>query len=123
MDAKDALFKRLYGVKPDAFHKMPSILQKEFDASHKNAGEPPKLTAEDKLYIAKILAGVRMMDGDGAECGRCEGSVRLPLRPGKKRLKKIKLNPARHGGRCRKPAKKVKKSVVREKSAVRRRRG
>jgi hypothetical protein len=29
-DAKDALFKRLYGVKPDSFNKMLSILQKEF---------------------------------------------------------------------------------------------
>jgi hypothetical protein len=43
---------RLYGVKPGTFHKMRSILQKEFDALHKNGGKPPKLTVEDKLYIA-----------------------------------------------------------------------
>jgi hypothetical protein len=48
-DAKAVLFKRLYGVKPDTFHKMVSILQKEFVALHKNGGKPPKVIAEDKL--------------------------------------------------------------------------
>ena len=51
-DAKAVLFKRLYGVKPGTFQKMRSILQKEFDALHKNGGKPPKLTVEAKLYIA-----------------------------------------------------------------------
>jgi hypothetical protein len=51
-DGRDVLFKRLYGVKPDTFHKMLSILQKEFDALHKKGGKPPKLLPEDKLYIA-----------------------------------------------------------------------
>jgi hypothetical protein len=40
-DAKAVLFKRLYGVKPGTFHKMLSILQKEFDVLHKNGGKPP----------------------------------------------------------------------------------
>jgi hypothetical protein len=43
-DAKEILFKRLYGVKPDTFHAMLLILQKEFNALHKNGGKPPKLT-------------------------------------------------------------------------------
>ncbi|MDR1220120.1 MAG: hypothetical protein LBK73_11025 [Treponema sp.] len=38
MDAKDALFERLYGVKPGVFHKMLFILQKEFDVLHKKMG-------------------------------------------------------------------------------------
>jgi hypothetical protein len=41
-DAKAALFKRLYGVKPETFDKMLSIFQKEFDALHKNGGKPPQ---------------------------------------------------------------------------------
>jgi hypothetical protein len=30
VDAKTVLFKLLYGVKPDTFEKMPSVLQKEY---------------------------------------------------------------------------------------------
>jgi hypothetical protein len=37
-DAKEALFKRLYGVKPAEFSQMLSILQKEFDKMHKSGG-------------------------------------------------------------------------------------
>jgi hypothetical protein len=51
LDAKEALFKRLYGVKPATFTKMLSILQKEFNVLHKYGGKPPKLKPEDKLYI------------------------------------------------------------------------
>ncbi|MHB9294231.1 hypothetical protein Holit_03356 [Hollandina sp. SP2] len=62
-DAKDVLFKRVYGVKPDTFHNMLSILQKEFDALHKNGDKPPKLTPEDKVYIAlKYLRDYRRMN-------------------------------------------------------------
>jgi hypothetical protein len=58
----------LYRVKPDAFDKMVSILQKEFDALHKNGGKPPKLTPKDKLYIAlKYLREYRRMDSIAAE--------------------------------------------------------
>jgi hypothetical protein len=37
--AQDALFKRLYGVKPGTFYTMLSILKKEFDGLHKNVGK------------------------------------------------------------------------------------
>jgi hypothetical protein len=79
-DAKAALFKRLYGVKPETFDKMLSILQKEFDALHKNGGKPPKLTPENKLYIAlKYLREYRTMDSIAAEYGVCKGTVCLSL--------------------------------------------
>jgi hypothetical protein len=102
-DAKDALFKRLYGVKPDTFHKMLSILRKEFDVLHKNGGKPPKLTPEDKLYITlKYLREYRTMDSIAAEYGVCKGTVCLSIQwvedtlvkdgsfalPGKKVLKR-----------------------------------
>jgi hypothetical protein len=51
VDTKAVLFKRLYGVKSDTFDKMLLILQKEFDALHKNGGKPPKLIPEDKRCI------------------------------------------------------------------------
>ena len=57
-DTKAALFKRLYGVKPDTFSKMLSILQKEFDGMHKSGGKPPKLKPEDKLYVTLKYLGV-----------------------------------------------------------------
>jgi nicotinic acid phosphoribosyltransferase len=50
-DAQAVLFKRLYGVKPDTFEKMKAILQKVYEALHKQGGKPPKLTVEDKLRI------------------------------------------------------------------------
>ena len=63
-DAKEALFKRLYGVKPATFTQMLSILQKEFNAMHKNGGKPPKLTPEGKLYVTlKYLREYRTMGG------------------------------------------------------------
>jgi hypothetical protein len=66
-DTKAVLFKWLYGVKPDTFHAMLLILQKEFNALHKNGGKPPKLTPEDKLYIAlKYLREYH----HGQHCGR-----------------------------------------------------
>jgi len=102
-DAKEALFKRLYGVKPATFNRMLSILQKEFGAMHKNGGKPPKLTPEDKLYIAlKYLREYRTMDSIAAEYGVCKGTVCLAIQwvedtlvkdgtftlPGKKALKR-----------------------------------
>ncbi|GHU30446.1 hypothetical protein FACS1894172_03750 [Spirochaetia bacterium] len=69
-DAKAVVFKRLYGVKPDTFDKMMSILQKEYALLHKKGGKPPKLTVEDKLYIAlKYLREYRTMESIGAEYG------------------------------------------------------
>ncbi|MDR1904853.1 MAG: transposase family protein [Treponema sp.] len=102
-DAKAVLFKRLYGVKPGTFHKMLLILQKDFKALHKSGGKPPKLTAEDKLYIAlKYLREYRTMDSIAAEYGVCKGTVCLSIQwvedtlvkdgtfalPGKKALKR-----------------------------------
>ena len=79
-DAKEALFKRLYGVKPATFTKMLSILQKEFDAMHRNGGKPPKLTPEDKLYVTlKYLREYRTMDSIAAEYGVCKGTVCLSV--------------------------------------------
>ena len=102
-DAKAVRFKRLYGVKPGTFHKMLLILQKEFDILHKNGGKPPKLSVEDKLYIAlKYLREYRTMDSIAAEYGVCKGTVCLAIQwvedtlvkdgtfalPGKKALKR-----------------------------------
>jgi hypothetical protein len=102
-DAEAVLFKRLYGVKPDTFHKMVSILQKEFDALHKSGGKPPKLKPEEKLYITlKYLREYRTMDSIAAEYGVCKGTVCLAIQwvedtlvkdgtfalPGKKVLKR-----------------------------------
>jgi hypothetical protein len=109
-DAKDVLFKRLYGVKPGTFHKMLSILQKEFGALHKKGGKPPKLAPEDKLYITlKYLREYRTMDSIAAEYGVCKGTVCLAIQwvedtlvtdgtfalPGKKKLKR-KSNSIRY---------------------------
>jgi hypothetical protein len=66
-NAKEALFKRLYGVKPATFTKMLAILQKEFNEMHKRGGKPPTLTPEDKLYVAlKYLREYRTMDSIAA---------------------------------------------------------
>ncbi|MHB9293019.1 hypothetical protein Holit_02136 [Hollandina sp. SP2] len=79
-DAEAVLFKRLYGVKPARFKKMLSILQKEYDALHKNGGKPPKLTVEDKLYITqKYLRDYRTMDSIAADYGVCKGTVCLSI--------------------------------------------
>ncbi|MDR0376672.1 MAG: transposase family protein, partial [Spirochaetaceae bacterium] len=102
-DAAAILFKRLYGVKPDTFKKMLSILQREFDAPHQKGGKPPKLTVEDKLIITlKHLREYRTVDSIAAEYGVCKGTVRLSIQwvedalvkdgafalPGKKKLKR-----------------------------------
>jgi len=102
-NAKEALFRRLYGVKPATFTQMLSILQKEFSAMHENGGKPPKLTPEDKLYVAlKYLREYRTMDSIAAEYGVCKGTICLSIQwvedtltkdgmfalPGKKVLKR-----------------------------------
>jgi hypothetical protein len=79
-DAKTILFKRLFGVKPDTFEKMRSILQREYDALHRKGGKPPKLTVENKLYITlKYLREYRTMDSIAAEYGVCKGTVCLSI--------------------------------------------
>ena len=67
-NSREAVFKRLYGVKPDTFNKMKAILQKEYDKMHKLCGSPPKLTVEDKLTITlKYLREYRTMESIGAD--------------------------------------------------------
>jgi benzoyl-CoA reductase/2-hydroxyglutaryl-CoA dehydratase subunit BcrC/BadD/HgdB len=79
-DAKEALFKRLYGVKPATFSQMLSILQKEFNEMHKSGGKPPRLTPENKLCVAlKYLREYRTMDSIAAEYGVCKGTVCLAV--------------------------------------------
>jgi len=69
-DSPEAVFKRLYGVKPDTFDKMKAILQKEYDKMHKAGGAPPKLTVEDKLIATlKYLREYRTMESIGADFG------------------------------------------------------
>jgi hypothetical protein len=80
-EAKDALFKRLYGVKPATFRQMLSILHKEYNEMHKSGGKPPKLKPEDKLYVTlKYLREYRTMDSIAAEYGVCKGTVCLAIK-------------------------------------------
>ena len=79
-EAKEALFKRVYGVKPNTFNKMLSILQKEFAVMHKSGGKPPSLTPEDKLYITlKYLRDYRTMESIAVEYGVCKGTICLSI--------------------------------------------
>ena len=79
-DAKETLFKRLYGVKPETFKQMLIILQKEIHIMHKNGGKPPKLSPEDKLYITlKYLRDYRTMDSIAVEYKVCKGTVCLSI--------------------------------------------
>jgi hypothetical protein len=69
-DAKAVLFKRRYGVKPAVFEKMASILRREYAALHQKGGKPPRLTVEDKRYIAlKYLREYRTMDASRRNTG------------------------------------------------------
>jgi hypothetical protein len=103
VDAKAALFKRLYGVKPATFKKMLLILQKEYDTLHQKGGKPSKLAVKDKLDITlKYLREYRTMDSIAADYGVCKGTVCLSIQwvedtlvkdgsfalPGKKTLKR-----------------------------------
>ena len=75
-NSPEAVFKRLYGVKPDTFIKMKAILQKEYDKMHKLGGSPPKLAVEDKLTITlKYLREYRTMESIGADYGVSKSTV------------------------------------------------
>ena len=66
-ESPEAVFKRLYGVKPDTFEKTLVILQKEYNKLHKAGGAPPKLTVKDKLTVTlKYLREYRTMESIGA---------------------------------------------------------
>ena len=70
----------MYGVKPDTFHKMKLILQKEYREMHKGGGKPCKLTPEDKLYVTlKYLRDYRTMDSIATEYKVCKGTVCLSI--------------------------------------------
>jgi hypothetical protein len=67
-NSPEAVFKRLYGVKPDTFEKMMEILQKEYNKIHKLGGSPPKLTVKDKLTATlKYIREYRTMESIGAD--------------------------------------------------------
>ena len=75
-NSKEAVFKRLYGVKPDTFEKMTAILQKEYNKMHKSGGSPPKLTARDKLTVTlKYLREYRTMESIGADYGVSKSTI------------------------------------------------
>jgi hypothetical protein len=75
-EAKDAVFKRLYGVKPETFEKMTVILQKAFDKLHKPGGRPPKLTIAERLTATlKYLREYRTMESIGADYGVSKGRL------------------------------------------------
>jgi hypothetical protein len=62
------------GASSDTFHKMASILQKEFAALRARGGDSSKPVPEDKPYISlEYLREYRTMDGVH------EGAVRLAL--------------------------------------------
>ncbi|MDR1389484.1 MAG: transposase family protein, partial [Treponema sp.] len=66
--AREAEFKRLFGVEPETFEKMKAILQKGFDRLHRKGGSPPKLTVEDKLKITlRYLREYRTMESIAAD--------------------------------------------------------
>ena len=73
---KNAIFKRLYGVKPETFEKMKGILQKEYNKLHKLGGRPPDLSVEDKLKITlKYLREYRTQESIGADYGVSKSTV------------------------------------------------
>jgi predicted DNA-binding protein YlxM (UPF0122 family) len=75
-NSPEAVFKRLYGVKPDTFEKMKEILQKEYDKIHKLGGSPLKLTIEDKLLATlKYYREYRTMESIGADYGVSKSTV------------------------------------------------
>jgi predicted DNA-binding protein YlxM (UPF0122 family) len=75
-NSPEAVFKRLYGVKPDTFEKMAAILQKEYDRMHEFGGATPKLTVKDKLTVAlKYLREYRTMESIGADYNVSKSTV------------------------------------------------
>ena len=75
-NSPEAVFKRLYGVKPDTFDKMKGILQKEYNKLHKAGGSPPKLAVQDKLMATlKYYREYRTMESIGAEYGVSKSTI------------------------------------------------
>jgi predicted DNA-binding protein YlxM (UPF0122 family) len=75
-ETKETVFKRLYGVKPETFEKMASILQREWNKLHEPGGRPSKLTVREKLTVAlKYLREYRTMESIGADYGVRKSTV------------------------------------------------
>jgi predicted DNA-binding protein YlxM (UPF0122 family) len=75
-NSPEAVFKRLYGVKPETFEKMKEILQKEYNKLHKAGGSPPKLAVKDKLMVTlKYYREYRTMESIGAEYGVSKSTI------------------------------------------------
>ena len=75
-NSREAVFKRLYGVKPDTFEKMKGILQKEYNKLHETGGSPPKLAVPDKLMATlKYYREYRTMESIGAEYGVSKSTI------------------------------------------------
>jgi hypothetical protein len=75
-NSPEAVFKRLYGVKPETFEKMKGILQKEYNKLHKAGGSPPKLAVQDKLTAAlKYYREYRTMESIGADYGVSKSTI------------------------------------------------
>jgi transcription initiation factor TFIIIB Brf1 subunit/transcription initiation factor TFIIB len=80
-EAKEAAFKRLYGVKPDTFEKMKDILQKAFNKLHQAGGRPPKLTVAEKLAATlKYLREYRTMESIAADYGVAKSRISETIR-------------------------------------------
>jgi len=75
-NSPEAVFKRLYGVKPETFDKMKGILQKEYTKLHKAGGSPPKPEVRDKLTVTlKYYREYRTMESIGAEYGVSKSTI------------------------------------------------
>ena len=75
-NSPEAVFKRLYGVKPNTFDKMKGMLQKEYNKLHKAGGSPPKLTVQDKLIVTlKYYREYRTMESIGADYGVSKSTI------------------------------------------------
>ena len=75
-NSPEAVFKRLYGVKPDTFEKMKGILQKEYNKLHKAGGSPPKLAVQEKLMVTlKYYREYRTMESIGADYGVSKSTI------------------------------------------------
>ena len=72
----EAIFKRLYGVKPETFTQMEGILQKEYYKLHKAGGSPPKMVVKDKLTATlKYYREYRTMESIGADYGVSKSTI------------------------------------------------
>ncbi|GHV08211.1 hypothetical protein FACS189485_19450 [Spirochaetia bacterium] len=75
-EAKEAVFKRLFGVRQETFESMEIILQKEYNKRHTYGGSPPKLSIGDKLKITlKYLREYRTMESIGVDYGVSKSTV------------------------------------------------